>query len=139
MNQAILSILSQKKSSHGNLRIRKFPVVRKYLRIRNFPVVRKKSYGSVSEAGEFGHNIMIRLCVYVQNSANSKQLRIICKNTVYHLHYHFFCPCFCCRFFPSFFLLEEICHILKSTFTYVAKMTNIFDIVFLTMRYYGEI
>ena len=57
MNQAILSILSQKKSSHGNLRIRKFPFVRKYLRIRNFPVVRKKIYGSVSEAGEFGHNI----------------------------------------------------------------------------------
>ena len=54
MNQAILSILSQKKSSHGNLRIRMFPVVRKYLRIRNFPVVRKKIYGSVSEAGEFG-------------------------------------------------------------------------------------
>ena len=46
--------MSQKKSSHGNLRIRKFPVVRKYLRIHNFPVVRKKSYGSVSEAGEFG-------------------------------------------------------------------------------------
>ena len=40
--------------AHGNLWIRKFPVVRKYLRIRNFPVVRKKSYGSVSEAGEFG-------------------------------------------------------------------------------------
>ena len=54
MNQAILSILSQNKSSHGNLRIRRFPVVRKYLRIRNFPVVRKKIYGSVSEAGEFG-------------------------------------------------------------------------------------
>ena len=46
--------MSQKKSSHGNLRIRKFPVVRKYLRIRNFPVVRKKIYGSVSEAGELG-------------------------------------------------------------------------------------
>ena len=43
------------KSSHGNLRIRKFPFIRKYLRIRNFPVVRKKSYGSVSEAGELGH------------------------------------------------------------------------------------
>ena len=43
-----------KKSSHGNLQIHKFPVVRKYLRIRNFPVVRKKIYGSVSEAGEFG-------------------------------------------------------------------------------------
>ena len=56
MNQAILSILSQKKSSHGNLRIHKFPVVRKYLRIRNFPVVRKKIYGSVSEAGELGLN-----------------------------------------------------------------------------------
>ena len=54
MNWAILSILSQKKSSHGNLQIRKFPVVRKYLRIRNFPVVRKKIYGSVSEAGELG-------------------------------------------------------------------------------------
>ena len=55
MNQAILSILKQKKSSHGNLRIRKFPVVRKYLRICNFLVVRKKIYGSVSEAGELGH------------------------------------------------------------------------------------
>ena len=54
MNQAILSILSQKKSSHGNLRIRKFPVVRKYLRIRNFPLVHKVIYGSVSEAGELG-------------------------------------------------------------------------------------
>ena len=66
MNQAILSILSQKKSSHGNLRIRKFPVVRKYLRIRNFPVVRKKIYGSVSEAGELGlyqHlSILIKTC-----------------------------------------------------------------------------
>ena len=59
MNQAILSILSQKKSSHGNLRIRKFPVVRKYLRIRNFPVVRKKIYGSVSEAGELGLNVVL--------------------------------------------------------------------------------
>ena len=43
-----------KKSCHGNLWIRKFPVIRKYLQIRNFPVVRKKIYGSVSEAGEFG-------------------------------------------------------------------------------------
>ena len=49
-----------KKSSHGNLRIRKFPVVRKYLRIRNFPVVRKKSYVSVSEAGEFGLSIIFQ-------------------------------------------------------------------------------
>ena len=46
--------MSQKKSSHGNLQIRKFPVIRKYLQIRNFPVVRKKIYGSVSEAGELG-------------------------------------------------------------------------------------
>ena len=51
-----LSILSQKKSSHGNLRIHKFPVVRKYLWIRNFPVVHKKIYVSVSEAGELGHS-----------------------------------------------------------------------------------
>ena len=48
-----------KKSCHGNLRIRKFPVIRKYLRIRNFPVVRKVIYGSVTEAGELGHSTII--------------------------------------------------------------------------------
>ena len=55
MNQAILSILSQKNQVmeiYGS--VLKFPVIRKYLRIHNFPVVRKKIYGSVSEAGEFG-------------------------------------------------------------------------------------
>ena len=31
--------------------------VSKYLRIRNFPVVCKIIYGSVSEAGEFGHRV----------------------------------------------------------------------------------
>ena len=67
MNQAISSILSQKKSSHGNLRIRKFPVVRKYLQIRNFPVVRKKIYGSVSEAGELGHSENYKFgCLFLQ-------------------------------------------------------------------------
>ena len=45
MNQAISSILGQKISSHGNLRIRKFPVIRKYLWVRNFPVVRKVVHG----------------------------------------------------------------------------------------------
>ena len=49
MNLAILSILSQKKSSHGNLRI------------RNFPVVGKKIYGSVSEAGELGLYVYVPL------------------------------------------------------------------------------
>ena len=48
--------MTGKKSSHGNLQIRKFPVVCKYLQIRNFPVVRKFTYGSESEAGEFGLN-----------------------------------------------------------------------------------
>ena len=61
MNQAILSILSQKKSSHGNLQICKFPVVRKYLQIRNFPVVRKIIYGSVSEADEFGPSHTVKV------------------------------------------------------------------------------
>ena len=52
---------NQVKEIYGSSR----PVIHKYLRIRNFPVIRKFTYGSVSEAGEFGHNIMIRLCVYV--------------------------------------------------------------------------
>ena len=36
-----------KKSCHGNLRIRMFPVVHKYLMIRNFPVVRKVGHGNL--------------------------------------------------------------------------------------------
>ena len=59
----MVEVLRIKKSSHGNLWIYKFPVIRKYLRIRNFPVVRKVIYEFVSVAGELGLKVGETICI----------------------------------------------------------------------------
>ena len=60
-----------KKSCHGNLRIHKFPVIRKYLRIRNFPVVHKVGHGNL-RIRKWGRRIRPKSSV---SSTDSEQIQ----------------------------------------------------------------